>query len=86
MAEANARGGRAGSVETAEAGFHLQFNAPSLDNPPGLTPEHRFGAACAACFPGALNDIAKESGPADAGTAGTFRVARRPAGPQPNCG
>jgi organic hydroperoxide reductase OsmC/OhrA len=63
MAEAIAEGGRAGSGATAGAGFNLPFKAPSTDNPPGLTPEPRFGAAWAARFNGAVNDIAKKWGP-----------------------
>jgi organic hydroperoxide reductase OsmC/OhrA len=39
-----------------------------------LTPEPLFGAAWAARFNGAVNDIAKASGPADAGIAVTARV------------
>lgn len=81
-----AHGGRAGFVATAEAGFHRQFSAASTDKPPGLTPEPLFGSAWAARFNGAVNDIAKASGPADAGIAVTARVQLNPAGPQPNCG
>ena len=83
IAEAIAQGGRAGSVETAEAGFNLQFKAPSAENAQGLTPEHLFGAAWAACFNGAVKYIAKESGHADEGITVTARVQLHPDGPQP---
>lgn len=86
MAEAIAEGGRAGSGATAGAGFNLSFKAPSTDNPRGLTPEPRCGAAWAARSNGAVNDIAKESGPAEAGIAETARVPLYPDGPHPNCG
>ena len=69
-----AQGGRAGFVATAEAGFHRQFSEASTDKPPGLTPEPLFGAAWAARFNGAVNDIAKSSGPVDAGNDVTARV------------
>lgn len=83
MAEANAQGGRAGFVETAEAGFNLQFKAASTDKRPGLTPEHLLGAAWAARFNGAVNCLAKESGHADAGIAVMARGQLQPDGPPP---
>ncbi len=83
IAETIAQGGRAGSVETAEAGFNLPFKPPSNGNAQGLTPEHLFGAAWAACFNGAVKHIVKESGHADAGITVTARVQLHPEGPQP---
>ncbi len=83
LAETLSQGGRAGSVETAEAGFNLQFQPPSPENPQGLTPEHLFGGAWAACFNGAVKHIAKESGHADEGITVTARVQLHPQGPQP---
>jgi Ohr subfamily peroxiredoxin len=83
IAESISQGGRAGSVETAESGFNLHFKAPSTGNPQGLTPEHLFGAAWAACFNGAVKYIAKESGHADEGITVTARVQLHPEGPQP---
>ena len=83
IAETISQGGRAGSVETAEAGFNFHFKAPSPGNEQGLTPEHLFGAAWAACFNGAVKYIAKESGHADEGITVTARVQLHPNGPQP---
>lgn len=83
LAETISQGGRAGSVETAEAGFNLHFKPPSNGNAQGLTPEHLFGAAWAACFNGAVKYIAKESGHADDGITVTARVQLHPEGPQP---
>ena len=83
IAETISQGGRAGSVETAEAGFNLHFKAPSSGNEQGLTPEHLFGATWAACFNGAVKYIAKESGHADEGITVTARVQLHPSGPQP---
>lgn len=82
IAETIAQGGRAGSVETAEAGFNLQFKPPAPTNPQGLTPEHLFGAAWAACFGGAVKHFAKETGHADEGITVTARVQLHPDGPQ----
>ena len=83
IAETISQGGRTGSVETAEVGFNLHFRAPSPGNDQGLTPEHLFGAAWAACFNGAVKYIAKESGHADGGITVTAHVQRHPEGPQP---
>jgi lipoyl-dependent peroxiredoxin len=83
IAETISQGGRAGSVETAEDGFNLHFKPPSEGNQQGLTPEHLFGAAWAACFNGAVKYIAKESGHADEGITVTARVQLHPNGPQP---
>lgn len=83
FAETISQGGRDGSVETAEAGFNLHFKTPSEGNSQGLTPEHFFGAAWAACFNGAVKYIAKESGHADDGITVTARVQLHPEGPQP---
>ena len=81
--ETISQGGRTGSVETAEEGFNLKFKAPTPANPQGLTPEHLFGAAWAACFNGAVKYIAKESGHADDGITVTARVQLHPEGPPP---
>jgi Ohr subfamily peroxiredoxin len=83
IAETISQGGRAGSVETSEEGFNLHFKQPSEKNQQGLTPEHLFGAAWAACFNGAVKYIAKESGHADEGITVTSRVQLHPNGPQP---
>ena len=83
IAETISQGGRAGSVETAEAGFNLHFKAPTAGNEQGFTPEHLFGAAWAACFNGAVKYMAKESGHADEGITVTARVQLHPNGPQP---
>ena len=83
VAETISQGGRTGSVETAEEGFNLHFKAPSTANPQGLTPEHLFGAAWAACFNGAVKYIAKESGHADEGITVTAHVQLHPQGPLP---
>jgi Ohr subfamily peroxiredoxin len=83
IAETISQGGRTGSVETAEEGFNLHFQPPSQKNEEGLTPEHLFGAAWAACFNGAVKHIAKESGHADEGITVTARVQWHPDGPTP---
>jgi len=83
IAETISQGGRAGSVETAEAGFSLHFKTPSPTNSQGLTPEHLFGAAWAACFNGAVKYVAKESGHADEGITVTAHVQLHPDGPKP---
>ena len=83
FAETISQGGRAGSVETSEEGFNLHFKPPSVTNPQGLTPEHLFGAAWAACFNGAVKYIAKESGHADDGITVEARVQLQPNGPKP---
>lgn len=83
IAETISQGGRNGSVETAGEGFRIEFKAPSEKSPEGLTPEHLFGAAWAACFNGAVKYIARESGHADEGITVTSRVQLHPEGPQP---
>lgn len=83
VAETISQGGRTGSVETAQEGFNLHFKAPSAENDQGLTPEHLFGAAWAACFNGAVKHIAKESGHADDGITVTAHVQLHTEGPQP---
>jgi Ohr subfamily peroxiredoxin len=83
IAETISQGGRAGSVETAQEGFNLKFKAPSGNNTQGLTPEHLFGAAWAACFNGAVKHIAKESGHADEGITVTAHVQLHPDGAKP---
>ena len=52
-------------------------------NPQGLTPEHLFGAAWAACFNGAVNHVAKEAGYSDEGITVTALVQLHPEGPKP---
>ncbi len=74
ITEAIARGGRDGTVETAGEGFRLQFTKPTPRNPQGLTPEHLFGAAWAACFCGATQYSAREMGVADKGITVEARV------------
>src|SRR5690606_18446211 len=54
IAEVISQGGRTGSVESADDGFRVEFREPSEDNPSGVTPEHLFGAAWAACYHGAV--------------------------------
>ncbi len=83
IAETISQGGRTGSVETSGEGFNLHFQAPSESNAQGLTPEHLFGAAWAACFNGAVKYIANESGHADDGITVTAHVQLCPEGPQP---
>ena len=83
IAETISQGGRTGHVETAAAGFNLHFKEPSAGNGQGLTPEHLFGAAWAACFNGAVKYIAKESGHADEGITVTAHVQLHPNGPKP---
>src|SRR4051812_44532946 len=82
IAETISQGGRTGSVETADEGFRIEFKQPSEKQPEGLTPEHLFAAAWAACFNGAVKYIAKESGHADDGITVTSRVQLHPEGPQ----
>lgn len=83
ITETTARGGRDGSVETAGEGFKLQFTKPTPRNPQGLTPEHLFGAAWAACFCGAVKYIAKEQGVADEAVTVEAKVQLQPEGPKP---
>ncbi len=85
IAETIAQGGRTGSVETSETGFDIEFKIPTLNNSQGLTPEHLFGAAWAACFNGAVNYVAKEAGYSDTGEGITVtaRVQLHPDGPKP---
>lgn len=83
IAETISQGGRKGSVETAEEGFNLHFKEPMAGNTQGLTPEHLFGAAWAACFCGAVKFIANESGHADEGITVTAHVQWQPDGPKP---
>ena len=78
IAESISQGGRTGSVETAEPGFNLHFRAPSGDGAQGLSPEHLFGAAWAACFNGAVHFVARESGHAANGITVTARVQLQP--------
>lgn len=77
------QGGRAGSVATAQAGFALNFKAPADGNDQGLTPEHFFGAAWAACFGGAVGYCAKEAGHFVDGVTVTAHVQLHAVGSQP---
>ena len=78
-----AQGGRAGVVATVQAGFKLNFKTPSDGNDQGLTPEHLFGAAWAACFNGAVSYCAKEAGHAVDGITVTAHVQLHAVGSQP---
>lgn len=60
IAETLSQGGRSGTVETAENGFKLQLTDGG-DSSQGLTPEHLFGAAWAACFHSAVLHCAKQT-------------------------
>ncbi len=77
------QGGRAGSVATAQAGFALNFKTPADGNDQGLTPEHLFGAAWAACFGGAVGYCAKEAGHDVDGVTVTAHVQLHAVGSQP---
>ncbi len=83
LAVSIAQGGRAGSVATAQAGFKLSFKSPAAANDQGLTPEHFFGAAWAACFNGAANYVAKAADYSVEGITVTAKVQLHPEGPQP---
>src|SRR5436190_23974398 len=83
ITDAIARGGRDGTVETAGEGFKLQFTKPGPRNPQGLTPEHLFGAAWAACFGGAVKYCATEMGQAAGEITVEARVQLQPDGPKP---
>ncbi len=83
VTETIAHGGRKGSVKTSRKGFNLTFKPTTRANPQGLTPEHLFGGAWAACFCGAVMYVAKESGHSDAGIMVTAKVQQRQKGSQP---
>lgn len=72
-AETISQGGRTGTVETADNGFKLQLSE-SDDNAQGLTPEHLFGAAWAACFHSAVFHCAKQTNLHVEGSTITARV------------
>lgn len=59
-AETISQGGRTGTVETADEGFSLHLTESDA-NSQGLTPEHLFGAAWAACFHSAVLHCAKQT-------------------------
>ena len=80
IAEVISDGGRDGSVETAQEGFRLEFRKPAGPSDQGLTPEHLFGAAWAACFHGALKHIATQRGFELPGSTVTARVHAQPNG------
>ncbi len=73
IAETISQGGRTGTVETAENGFKLQL-APPDESSQGLTPEHLFGAAWAACFHSAVLHHAEQTHLNVQGTTVTARV------------
>jgi osmotically inducible protein OsmC len=83
IAVAISHGGRSGSVETAESGFSLHFKSPAAGNLQGLTPEHLFGAAWAACFNGAAKHVAKQSGHVEEGITVTAKVQLHSEGSKP---
>lgn len=59
VAEMIAQGGRDGQVESPEGGFAVQLSTDEL--PGGVTPEHLFAGAYAACFLGAVENAARKS-------------------------
>lgn len=73
IAETISQGGRTGTVETAGDGFKLQLTE-SDDHDAGLTPEHLFGAAWAACFHSAVLHCAKQTNLHVEGSTITARV------------
>lgn len=77
IAETISQGGRTGSVETADNGFNLQLTEPD-EHSQGLTPEHLFGAAWAACFHSAVLHCTKETKLHVEGTTVTARVKLQP--------
>ncbi len=77
IAETISQGGRSGTVETADNGFKLQLTE-SDDHAQGLTPEHLFGAAWAACFHSAVLHCAKGERLHVDGTTVTARVKLQP--------
>jgi lipoyl-dependent peroxiredoxin len=83
IAEVINQGGRNGTVETSDDGFRLQFEEPSEKNPGGVTPEHLFGAAWAACYHGAVLYVARQRKQNIEGSTVTARVQRNPDGDKP---
>lgn len=77
IAETISQGGRTGTVETSETGFKLQLTEAD-EHGQGLTPEHLFGAAWAACFHSAVLHCASESKLNVEGTTVTARVKLQP--------
>jgi len=59
VAEIISQGGRSGKAESSDGSFSVQFTPPSDSNGEGVTPEHLFAAAYAACFHGALLNAAE---------------------------
>lgn len=76
LAEVISQGGRAGAVESADDGFRLEFREPSEKIPSGVTPEHLFAGAWAACFHGAVRAIAQQRKQPVEGSTVTARVQR----------
>lgn len=76
MAEVISQGGRAGSVESADDGFRVALREPTDQNPSGVTPEHLFGGAWAACYHGAIRYIAQQRKLPVEGSTVTARVQR----------
>lgn len=54
VAEIISQGGRAGSAEAPDGSFSVKFTPLSAHDPRGVTPEHLFAAAYAACFHSAV--------------------------------
>jgi Ohr subfamily peroxiredoxin len=73
IAETISQGGRTGTVESVDNDFKLQLTAPAAGKQ-GLTPEHLFGAAWAACFHSAVVHCAKETNLVVQGSTVTARV------------
>jgi len=82
IAETISQGGRMGTVETAENGFKLHLT-PAVESSQGLTPEHLFGAAWAACFHSAVLHHAEQTNLNVKGTTVTARVQLESDGEKP---
>src|SRR3978361_1034667 len=59
---ANAKGGRAGHVRSADGAIDLDTAQPGTSDQPKANPETLFAAGYAACFQGALANRAKTKG------------------------
>ena len=61
-AEATATGGRAGQTKSSDGRLNLDLSVPAGiggDDGPGTNPEQLFAAGYAACFQGALGNVAR---------------------------
>jgi osmotically inducible protein OsmC len=61
-AEAAVEGGRTGHARTTDGRLDVQLSAPEVmggDDGPGTNPEQLFAAGYAACFPSALQGVAR---------------------------